>query len=95
MFTTRELHLIDSGYFNVLRYPSDENFIEIQSKNTKDSWIIKKKNPQYSDYPIILYHKHLGQRYYHHHWQCYKVSQSIHLIKSHDEYSLLKKRNKA
>ena len=35
MFTYKELHLIDKGYFKVLRYPVEDNFIEIQSKNTK------------------------------------------------------------
>lgn len=93
MFTYKELHLIDKGYFKVLRYPVEDNFIEIQSKNTKDSWIIQKRNPAYSEYPIILYHKHPGQKYYHRHWQCYNVSQCIRSIKSHDEYSLLRKWN--
>ena len=51
MFTYKELHLIDKGYFKVLRYPAEDNFIEIQSKNTKDSWIIQKRNPAYSEYP--------------------------------------------
>lgn len=93
MFTVRELHLIDSRYFRLLRHPPDDNFVEIQSKNTKDSWIIQKRNPEYSDYPIVLYHKHPGQRYYHRHWQCYNVGQSIRSIKSHDEYTKLKKWN--
>ena len=88
MFTYKELHLIDKGYFKVLRYPMEDNYIEFQSKNTKDSWIIQKRNPLLSEYPIILYHKYPGQRYYHRHWQCYKVKQCIKLIKSHDIYSL-------
>lgn len=91
MFTYKELHLIDKGYFKVLRYPVEDNFIEIQSKNTKDSWIIQKRNPAYSEYPIILYHKHPGQKYYHKHWQCYNLKQSISSIKSHDRYSLHKR----
>lgn len=93
MFTTKELNLIDERYFLILRYPSDENFIEIQSRNSKDYWIIQKRKPEFSKYPIILYHKHPGQRYYHRHWQCYKVSQSVRSIKSHDEYSKLRKWN--
>lgn len=93
MFTTKELNLIDERYFLILRYPSDENFIEIQSRNSKDYWIIQKRKPEFSDFPIILYHKHPGQRYYHRHWQCYKVSQSVNSIKSHDEYSKLRKWN--
>lgn len=93
MFTTRELRLIDGRYFNLLRHPSEENYIEIQSKNSKDCWIIQKGNPLYSEYPIILYHKHPGQPYYHRHWQCHKVSQSVNSIKSHDEYSKTRKWN--
>ena len=93
MFTYKELHLIDKGYFKVHRYPVEDNFIEIQSKNTRDSWIIQKRNPNVSDYPVILYHKHPGQKYYHKHWQCYNVSQCIRSIKSHDEYSMLRKWN--
>lgn len=93
MFTVRELHLINTGYFRMLRYPVNDNFIEIQSKNTKDSWIIQKQTLEFSDYPIILYHKHPGQRYYHRHWQCYNVAQSIRSIKSHDEYAKLRKWN--
>lgn len=93
MFTHKELHLIDKGYFKVLRYPIEDNFIEIQSKNTRDSWIIQKRNISVSDYPVILYHKHPGQKYYHKHWQCYDVRQCIESIKSHDDYSVLRKWN--
>lgn len=93
MFSTKELNLIDKGYFKVLRYPVEYNYIEIQSKNTKDSWIIQRKDPFVSEYPIVLYHKHPGQQYYHKHWQCYSVSQCIKSIKSHDEYSILRKWN--
>lgn len=93
MFTYKELHLIDKGYFKVLRYPVEDNFIEIQSKNTKDSWIIQRRNTAYSEYPIILYHKHPGQKYYHQHWQCYKISQCIQSIESHDKYQLVRKWN--
>lgn len=72
----------------MLRYPVEDNFIEIQSKNTRDSWIIQKRNIALSEYPIVLYHKNPGQKYYHKHWQCYNVKQSISSIKSHDRYSL-------
>lgn len=93
MFTTKELRLIDGGYFNLLRHPSEENYIEVQSKNSKDYWIIKKSDPLVADYPIIIYHKHPGQAYYHRHWQCYKVSQSVRSIKSHDEFDKTRKWN--
>lgn len=91
MFSKRELSYIDTHYFKVLRYVSDENYVEIQSKCSKDYWIIKKTSFLMSDYPIILYHKHPGQPYYHKHWQCYEVAQSVKSIKSHDKYKRLRK----
>lgn len=92
MFTSKELNLVSNGYFKLIKYVLDENFIEIQSKNTKDRWIIQKREPLLSEYPIVIYHKHPDQKYYHHHWQCYTVSQSIKSIKSHDDYMLSKRR---
>ena len=88
MFTYKELHLIDKGYFKVLRYPVEDNFIEIQSKNTKDSWIIQKRNRAISEYPVVLYHKHPGQKIYQKHWQCFSVSQGVKSIQNHDRYVL-------
>lgn len=93
MFTTRELNLINKRYFKVIRYVSEKNYIEIQSRCSKDYWIIQKGDPAYYGYPIILYHKHPGQQYYHRHWQCYKVNQTISSIKSHDAYTKLRKWN--
>lgn len=90
IFTNEELKNIDLSYFNINRIIQDEDFIEIQSLNTKDYWIIKKNKFFKEKYPIILYHKHPKQEYYHRHWQCYKVSQCIDSIKNHDYYSLNK-----
>lgn len=93
MFTTKELKLVHTKYFNIIQYQEEDDFIVIQSRNTKDSWIIKKIHSSISDYPIVLYHKHPGQRYYHRHWQCYTVLQTVNSIKSHDEYSKTRKWN--
>ena len=92
MFTKKELSYINNQYFKLIRYVADENFIEFQSKCSKDYWIIKKTS-FLCDYPVIIYHKHPGQPYYHRHWQCYKVVQSVKSIKSHDQYQRLRKWN--
>lgn len=42
MFSKNEIRLFDKRYFNILRITHEENFVEIQSKNTKDYWVIKK-----------------------------------------------------
>lgn len=90
IFNNSELQNIDLRYFNIYRILQDEDFIEIQSKNTKDYWIIKKNKFFQEKYPIILYHRHPNQKYYHRHWQCYKVSQCIESIKNHDEFAMNK-----
>ena len=91
MFKNEELKHIDLNYFHIIKIMQDENFIEIQSICTKDYWIIKKNKFFEERFPIILYHKHKGQKYYHRHWQCYKVRQCIDSIKSHDYYALNKR----
>ena len=88
MITNYELKHIDLSYFNICRIIQEEDFIEIQSVCTKDYWIIKKSKSFKTKFPIILYHKHNGQKYYHRHWQCYKVSQCIQSIKKHDYFYL-------
>lgn len=82
MFENGELRYIDLSYFNIIKIMQEEDFIEIQSICTKDYWIIKKNKFFEERFPIILYHKHNGQKYYHRHWQCYKVRQCIDSIKS-------------
>ena len=89
MFTDRDL--IDHTYFKVIRCPEGDNFIEIQSRNTRDSWVIQKGNPSLTKYPVILFHKHPGQKFYHKHWQCYNVVQAIRSIYRHDDYEKLRK----
>ena len=91
MFKNEELKYIDLNYFHIIKIMQDEDFIEIQSICTKDYWIIKKNKFFEEKFPIILYHKHPRQKYYHRHWQCYKVRQCIDSIKSHDYYALNKR----
>lgn len=86
MFTNKDYSLINNCYFNILR--QTENFIEIQSLNTKHCWIIKKQVCT-SSYPIILYHKHTAATpYYHKHRGYNKISKAIEEIKKHDTYVL-------
>ena len=94
MFKNEELKYIDLNYFHIIKIMQDENFIEIQSMSTKDFWIIKKNKFFKEKFPIILYHKHPKQKYYHRHWQCYKVSQCIESIKNHDCYAKNKRHMK-
>jgi hypothetical protein len=85
--TTICLEKIDLRYFNLVKINKDEHYIEIQSRNTKDYWVIKENLYFKDELPIILYHKHCWQQYYHRHWQCHKISQCIKSIKKHDDYS--------
>lgn len=90
MFSKKELAFINLAYFNICRIIQEENLLEIQSINTKDYWIIKKINFFEGKYPIILYHRHSDQKYYHKHWQYYKVKQCVKAIKNHDSYKMNK-----
>lgn len=88
MFVDNVSRKIDNKYFNLIKIVDSENFVEFQSRNTKDFWIIK-RNLYFDDkFPIYIYHKHPNQGYYHHHWQCYSIKQAIDSIKQHDAYKL-------
>lgn len=84
MFENEELKHIDLNYFHIIKIMQDEDIIEVESICTKDRWIINKNRHFKEKFPIILYHKHKGQKYYHRHWQCYKVRQCVDSIKNHD-----------
>ncbi len=88
MFHTKELRLVKNSYFNVIRCVDELGYVEVQSKNTKHYWIIRKLDRNSSKYPYILYHKHPGQPYYHCHWKCYQMAQGVNSIMSHDRYVL-------
>lgn len=90
MFLSDEIKLIDLDYFYICRLLQEDNIIEIQSKNTNDYWIIKRDDMIGERFPIVLYHKHPNQKYYHRHWQCYTVNQCINSIYNHDDYLLSK-----
>ncbi len=84
MFTQKEIRLITSPYFSVIR--QTENYIEFKSKNTGHCWIIHKHSHD-DKYPVWVYHKHHQKdEYYHRHWQGYTVEQCIKSIKGHDSY---------
>lgn len=87
MFENEELKHIDLNYFHIIKILQDEDIIEVESICTKDRWIINKNRHFKEKFPIILYHKHKGQKYYHRHWQCYKVRQCVDSIKNHDCYA--------
>lgn len=91
MFKNEELKHIDLNYFHIIKILQDEDIIEVESICTKDRWIINKNRHFKEKFPIILYHKHKGQKYYRRHWQCYKVRQCVDSIKSHDYYALNKR----
>jgi hypothetical protein len=86
MFTQPEKRLINLSYFSLIR--SNDNFIEVRSKNTGHYWIIKKSIYQFK-YPISLYHKHrTNDVYYHLHKRFFSVKASLDEIYEHDDYVL-------
>jgi hypothetical protein len=86
MFTAKELYQVNTNYFNILKTYDD--FIEIQSINTKHYWIIKKQIT-YTRTPLVLYHKHsLLTPYYHKQSRANSINHAIQQIKSHDKYVL-------
>ena len=88
MFTIKELSLVQTSYFEIIR--QTEDFIEFKSKNTGHCWIIYKHSHR-DNCPIWLYHKHKQKEsYYHRHWQTFTVVQCVKSIKKHDEYVIAK-----
>lgn len=86
MFTKKEKRVIGEGYFTIIR--ETERYIEFFSNNTKHCWIIC-KNPDGTDKPVIIYHKHSRKTgYYHRHWKTWSVVKAVESIKQHDRYVL-------
>ena len=84
MFTNKEKRLLGGGYFTIIR--EEENYIEVESRNTGHCWIIFKKTYD-QDKPVVLYHKHRKtDAWYHEHWRTWTVKAAVHSIKSHDSY---------
>lgn len=75
------------SYFKVVRITP--NYIEFQSINTDQCWIIQKVNFQ-NGWRYRLYHKHSCEtEYYHlHKDNCYNMKNIIKSIKSHDDWYL-------
>lgn len=86
MFTNKEKRMIGEEYFTIIR--ETEQYIEFFSNNTKHCWIVL-KNPNHTDMPIMVYHKHSRKvDYYHRHWKTWNVEKAVESIKQHDRYVL-------
>lgn len=87
MFAPIEINYFESDYFNIHR--EETMFIEVQSKNTKQFWLIMKFKK--NNYPkIVLYHKHDLDSNYHVHF-CFhedNILLSLLEIQKHDKYIL-------
>lgn len=85
MFSNYEKRLCEDMYFFVRRI--EEDYIEIQLKNTCHCWLIHK--PKEATYPVVLYHKHKSSNpYFHKQCPVFTVKRAIQVIKKHDEYIL-------
>lgn len=86
MFTKKEKRLVGEGCFTIIR--ETEQYIEFRSNSTKHCWIIC-KNPDGTDKPVMIYHKHSRKaEYYHRHWKTWSVARAVESIKQHDRYVL-------
>lgn len=86
MFTQKDIKLLEQPYFQVMR--TTESFYEIQSKNTKHCWIIRKPAKS-GKMAVQLHHKHtIKTAYYHNHAYAINVKHAVKLIKGHDDYVL-------
>lgn len=82
MYTATDLKIITDPYFNLLQLKKD--LCEVQSCNTKHSWVIKKKMNNYYE----LYHKHKDSDPYHFHAAYSSIQDCLLDITNHDEYQL-------
>ena len=86
MFTKKEKRLVGEGCFTIIR--ETERYIEFLSNSTKHCWIIC-KNPDGTDKPVIIYHKHSRKTgYCHRHWKTWRMERAVESIKQHDRYVL-------
>lgn len=83
--TSNDLKIIYNPYFFVLQ--RNDNFIELQSKNTRNCWKLIEVSPIYYD----MYHKHNPNQEYHYHYSFVSIEDCLLEIADHDEY-LFKKR---
>ena len=86
MFTKKEKRLVGEECFTIIR--ETERYIEFLSNCTKHCWIIS-KNPDGTDKPVMIYHKHSRKaEYYHRHWKTWSVVKAVESIKQHDRFVL-------
>lgn len=76
MFTSKEKKILEIPYFKIIRI--NEDFYEIQSKNTKHCWLIWKNKIIENNTRITIYHKHkYTDNSYHKHGKAITVSSAI------------------
>ena len=88
MFFRKERNMLSDGYFTILR--EIDNFIILQSKNTKHCWLIQKMPTEYDGWDRIkVGHKHsLKTAHFHDHAKARNVECAVKMIKDHDDYVL-------
>ena len=82
MYTSTDLSIITDPYFNILQLK--DNLCEIQSNNTKHSWIIQQSN----DNVYAIFHKHKSSDPYHFHAAYSSIQDCLLEITQHDEYQI-------
>lgn len=86
MFTKKDLLLISSNYFLILK--KTNFYIEVLSKCTGHCWTIYKHGSP-DKYPVWIYHKHKqSDQCYHLHRRTGSVELAIKEIQKHDQYHL-------
>lgn len=86
MFTKKEKRLVGDRCFTIIR--ETERYIEFLSNSIKQCWIIC-KNPDGTDKPVMIYHKHSRKtKYYHRHLKTWNVAKAIESVEQHDRYVL-------
>lgn len=83
MFTKTEKSYLRGGYFAIIR--EDPRFIEVESKCTSHRWMIFKKTYD-QNMPVVLYHKHTQDEWYHEQCRNWTVKDAVQKIKEHDAY---------
>ena len=84
MFSKREIRLFQNDNYAIIRM--EDNFIEFESKLTKQCWIVLKR-VAIDGKPVRLFHKHARkENWYHLHWETYNVTLAARSIADHENY---------
>ena len=83
MLTRLEKKLVKNRYFTVIN--DEHKFIEVKSNNTGHIWMIFRKALE-SNRPVVLYHKHTMDEWYHEQYRSWTVEDAVKEIKRHDAY---------